>query len=291
LNNHTRTKKEKPMLLWFVIAFVLLIGAEVIGAALVKNTVQLDADKTNVLFIHHSTGGNLIHQGRLRDRLAESSSEIALFDHNYNLVPWFPFLVSRLRLLHRTGLSNAQGRYTGVDYGIELNNNDPRDYARIFTAPEERFVRAQILQYDVIVFKKCFPTSGVHSAEQLEAYKQHYVTMLTFFDAHPDKLFLVMTQPPLRAEMTTAADAARARALADWLSSDAFIGGRANVSVFDFFDLLADSSGANQDRLKREYAPLFWRDSHPNRSANEDLALKLAEFVSWATLEPFQPVK
>ena len=59
-------------------------------------------------------------------------------------------------------------------------------------------------------------------------------------DQHPDRVFIVLTPPPLVPEHTTPEIAARARAFANWLKSDEYLDGHANLVTFDFFELLAE---------------------------------------------------
>jgi len=260
-----------------LLVFVLVI----IGEIFMKNKIpNMNSLRTNVLFIHHSTGGNLLNHGRVRDEIKKISSNIDLWDHNYNLNSFLPNIIAKAKFLHRTGLSGPNGNITGIDYNINLNNNDPRDYERIFTSASEEETRNKILQFDIIIFKKCFPTSQIESDIKLENFKNSYLNIKNFIDSYPDKLFIIMTQPPLRSEVTNAENANRARNLSNWLQSIDFIGGKKNIKVFDFFALLADENGENQNMLKREYAPWFYRDSHPNIYANKTVATIFANFIA-----------
>jgi len=47
------------------------------------------------------------------------------------------------------------------------------------------------------VFKSCFPASNIESDEELEQRKTWYLGMRDVMDAQPDKVFVVMSQPPL----------------------------------------------------------------------------------------------
>lgn len=231
-----------------------------------------------ILFIHHSTGGNLLHQGKVRQLLAEKAPELELWDHGYNLYknvpPWVIQPVANILTFH-TGLSDQHGQMTGRDFNIQLGNNNPHDYTKIFTAdPQSRPLR-EILQYDIIMFKNCYPATKIETDAQLQRYKEAYLKMRAVFEQYPKKLFIPFTPPPLREELTTIDCASRARRFADWLMSAEFHQNNRNIKIFDFFSLLADDDGF----LKKGYRRLIHLDSHPNTSANHEIAPILVNFL------------
>jgi hypothetical protein len=69
----------------------------------------------------------------------------------------------------------------------------------------------------------------------------------------------------------------RARALADWLKSDEFLGGHPNVVTFDFFGLLAGS-----DNLLRSEYRYDDYDGHPNEQANREIGPQFVAFIDEA---------
>ena len=72
---------------------------------------------------------------------------------------------------------------------------------------------------------------------------------------HPEKLFILLTQPPLNPAETDPEQAHRARTLASWLASDEFKGNLPNLFVFDLFDRLAveDVSIPEANTLRLEF--------------------------------------
>lgn len=226
-----------------------------------------------VLFIHHSTGGNLIKEGNLRRILNEINPHIKFWDHSYNLVKYLPLFIANYT--HLKGLSDALGKITGIDYDIVLSNNSPKEYAEIFAREADDYTLKQILQYDVIVFKNCFPTSKITSNIQLEEYKNYYSNIAKNISKYKTKKFIIITPPPLRKELTKSEYADRAKILAAWLKSGNFIKDIDNIFVFDFFSLLADNKGF----LKEKYTRFIPIDSHPNKKANKEIAPILAKFI------------
>lgn len=235
-------------------------------AVLSGSSVTGSGDFTNVLFIHHSVGQNLIAQGHVRERFAEARYD--LWDHNYNHI----------------GLTRPDGSRAGYSYNIPDDNTDPDGYAEIFSQrryslPLNAF--SAIMQHEVIVFKSCFPTSDISDSGQLEAYRNYYLGIREVTRQHPDHLFIALAPPPLAPEATSPENAARAREFADWLASDDYLTGQANLYVFDLFDRLAedDPSSPERNMLRQEYRPEQEGDSHPNALANETIGPQLFEFV------------
>jgi MYXO-CTERM domain-containing protein len=217
---------------------------------------------TRIIFLHHSCGQNLINEGGVREGLTDLG--YAFYDHGYN----------------GEGLRDADGSYTGRNFDVPGDNTDPDGIAEIFQQPlhdppDNTF--SHLMQYDVIAFKSCFPTSNIGSEEQLNEYKGYYLSVRDRMDEYPDKLFVVVTQPPQVPGASDRDEARRARALADWLRSDEFLSGHPNVVTFDFFGLLA---GAD-DFLRPEYRNDDY-DAHPNARANREIGPQFVAFIDEA---------
>lgn len=236
-----------------------------------KIAQQSTGDFTNIVFLHHSTGKNLIQQGHLVDLLAQDG--YALWDHGYN----YP------------GLIDPQRQDLGYNYSIPGDNTDPNGLIEIFRQPELPLplnTFTALMQHEVIVTKSCFkPGNNIRSDAQLQQYKDWYLEIRQTMAANPDRFFVIMTIPPLNPAETNAEEAARARDFANWLKSDAFTAGHSNIAVFDFFDLLAedDPSAPDYNMLRAEYRD--GEDSHPNQTANEAAAPVFAEFLNQGIAE------
>ena len=99
----------------------------------------------------------------------------------------------------------------------------------------------------VILFKSCFPNSDLSgspddppgSYEELSVGGAKYVynELLNYFITRPDKLFIVITAPPL----ISSDNAGNARAFNNWLVNDWLLDNNYttnNVAVFDFYNVL-----------------------------------------------------
>lgn len=230
------------------------------------NAMELKEKK--ILFIHHSTGGNLIKEGKLRETVKKLDPSIQLWDHNYNYIPFIAYFT------HYRGLTDYNGNITGNDYNIVLSNNSPKEFAEIFSRDPNDYTLRSILSYNLIAFKNCYPTTKIISDQQLEEDISYYKVVASNLKRYPKKQFVFLTSPPMRKEMTNIENAKRAKSLTDWLNSE-FARGVANVHVFDLFGLLSDNNGF----LKNEYTRFFPWDSHPNRLANETISPIFADYL------------
>ncbi|MFQ6100807.1 MAG: carbohydrate binding domain-containing protein [Anaerolineae bacterium] len=217
---------------------------------------------TRIIFLHHSCGENLINEGSVREGLTALGYEF--YDHGYN----------------GDGLRLADGSYTGTDFDVPDDNTDPDGLAEIFVQPlhdppDNTF--SYLMQYDVIAFKSCFPVSNIGDDEQLAEYKSHYLSIRDRMGQYPDKIFIVVTQPPQVPGSSDPGEAVRARALADWLASDEFLAGHPNLFTFDFFGHLA----GDDNFLRPEYRYDDY-DAHPNELANRTIGPLFVAFIDQA---------
>jgi hypothetical protein len=231
------------------------------------------ATLTNLFFLHHSTGDGLIVEGDMRSAISSynssHSTQFVFWDHGYN----------------SDGLRNAQGDFTGTNYNIPGDNTDPDGLYNLWTSTETEYVSArnQILNnHEVIAFKSCFPASDIPDAATLTQYQTWYLGMRDFFDTRTDRLFIVMSTPPLHRLATDSTAATNARAFADWLCSDTYLSGHPNIQCFNLFDQLAhsDDGSDNANMLRYEYEGSHSdSDSHPNTLANQTVGPVFAEFL------------
>ena len=244
-------------------SFLLSFFRSTLDSGTVKSSRS--GDYTSIIFLHQSTGRNLIDQGKVRESLAQAG--FAFWDHDYNHI----------------GLRDPKGHSTGYSYNVLNDNTNPDGLANIFQQRAYPFpfnTFSGLMQHEVIIIKSCFPNSDIKSAESLEQLKAYYLTIRSRMDQYPGKAFIIFTQPPLIPAETSPEAATRARALADWLKSDEFLSGHPNVYVFDFFNLLVeqDSTASDYNMLRQEFRNGI--DSHPNQLANETVGPLFVQFVT-----------
>jgi len=220
---------------------------------------------TNIIFLHHSTGENLILQGGVRERFKQAGYDF--WDHSYNA----------------QGLRDPTGKYTGYSYIVPGDNTDPDGLARIFSQRVYDIpmnTLSGLLQHEVIITKSCFaPANNIKSDGQLETYMGWYLGIRNTMDRYPDKIFVIVTSPPLNPAETNPEEATRAREFADWLKSEEFLSGHPNILTFDLFGNLVEENPTATDfnMLRQSYRN--GSDSHPNQLANETIGPVLVDFV------------
>jgi hypothetical protein len=192
-------------------------------------------DRTvKLIFIHHSTGENWLadRDGQLARKLGENNYSVS--DTNYG---WGPDGIG-----DRTDILNWPEWFTGSRSGRYLEklyaeNGKNSPYARSKPDPGG--------ENEIVMFKSCFPNSNLEGkpidpparGEGLTVgnAKAIYQELLTYFGTRPDKLFVVITAPPLQDPT----HAKNARAFNTWLVQDWLSSYRGrNVAVFDFYNVL-----------------------------------------------------
>lgn len=214
---------------------------------------------TDIIFLHHSTGNNLIEVGGLRELFSRAGYHF--WDQSYNV----------------QGLRDPDGKFTWYGYSVPVDNTDPDGLARVFSQKVYDLpinALSGMLQHEVIIVKSCFaPANQIASDEALVQLKQYYMGIRDRMSQFPNKFFVIVTTPPLNPAETTPEQAKRARDLANWLSSAEFLSGHSNIYVFDLFDLLAENDPASPDfNMLRQTYRRRGVDSHPNLKANQEVA-------------------
>lgn len=243
------------------------------------------SEKVEILFLHHSVGWGIIDQGKVRDLLAEynrrNGTDYRLWDHGYN----------------EDGLRDPQGVSQQRNFNIPEDNTNPDGYAALFAQPRNNppdNAFSRILEYDVIIFKSCFPACNIENIGKLARFQEYYRSILATMQSYPDKLFIPCTPPPLTPGWTNRTEATNARAYSRWLTSQDFLKGAPNVVPFDLFNALAENNTGASDysMLRKDFRPgLFGlkKDSHPNRKANQTVAPLLVECITKA-IEQYRKV-
>ena len=207
-----------------------------------------------LVFIHHSVGD---------DWLSESAGDLgsALGANNYfvsdTYYEWGPDEIGSL-----TDIGNWWDWFRGPSSGTYLEAvystvNRHADYTRPMANPGG--------DNEIILFKSCYPnshlggspgdppTSGNNPLRGEDADSEHhtvgnakgiYNDILQYFSTRQDKLFVVITAPPLTNNESDAAHAANARAFNNWLVNDWLADyPHSNVAVFDFYSVLTSNGG------------------------------------------------
>lgn len=255
-------------------SLVLLLGT---CAAVMPQEVNANppASPVRLIFIHHSTGENWLNDGNGGLARALQQNNYFPSDTNYG---WGPGGIG-----DRTDIPNWLEWFRG--------DNTMAVMQAVFTegevhSPYERTLTDPGGENQIILFKSCFPNSALEGSPNdpptpgtdlnVGNAKYVYNEILQYFKTRPDKLFVVITAPPL----TDGTLANNARAFNEWLVNDWLRENnytQPNVAVFDFYNILTGpnnhhrfNNGAiehvTNDKRNTEYYPS--EDDHPNSQGN-----------------------
>lgn len=277
-------------------ALALLAGVAPAAAHPALNPAP-PTEPVKLIFIHHSTGGNWLADpngdqpyGGLGRALMENHYYVSATNYGWgpegigdrtdipNWPEWF-LGPNRDEILRAVYTENGQ------------NVGDFGAWSRLADDPGG--------ENTIIMFKSCFPNSnldGNPNDPPLDEYndweysvanaKAVYIALLDYFRMRPDKLFIVITAPPLLESDTTPEQAANARAFDDWLVYDWLRDyPYANVAVFDYFNVLTDPdnhhrwNGSELEHLQatdNNFSAYPSGDNHPSTAGHSKAT---AEFV------------
>lgn len=207
-----------------------------------------------LIFIHHSTGENWLADDNGELGLALRDNNYFVSDTNYG---WGP--------AYQDGGSGTIGDHTDIMDWYNWFTGPHRDtyLAALYPESDQHSSYSRLSTNPggpntIIMFKSCFPNSNMWGSPDdppaasadntsdlnVANAKRSYLDALNYFAAHQDKLFVVITAPPLMASDTTPERAANARAFNNWLVNDWLSNyPHANVAVFDFYTVLTTNGG------------------------------------------------
>jgi len=240
-----------------------------------------------LIFIHHSTGGNWLadpngeqYNGGLGRALMDNNYFVSATNYgwgpdeiglNTDIGHWWDWFRGGNAITYTTALYTANGQ------NICNPTADP-PYECFGIWP--RMPVTPTGENEIVLFKGCFPnahlsgtptdpaTTGDNPLRGQSAWvwddgagaevpnpnhtvanaKGIYNDLLVYFTAHQDKLFIVITGPPLLPDdtdfATDAAHAANYRAFNEWLMNDWLTDyAYHNVAVFDYYNVLTSNAG------------------------------------------------
>lgn len=189
-----------------------------------------------LIFIHHSTGENWLRDdyGGLGQALANNNYFVS--DTNYG---WGPDTIG-----DRTDIPNWTEWFSSNQTPVYMNavfneSGQNSSYTRLPNDPGG--------ENQIILFKSCFPNSALEGSPSdppsadgwltVGHAKYVYNEILPYFGTHPEKLFVVITAPPLSEPNY----AENARTFNQWLVNDWLDENNytlPNVAIFDFYNIL-----------------------------------------------------
>lgn len=219
------------------------------------------AQPVRLVFIHHSVGENWLDdsQGGLAAALMQNNYYVS--DTNYGWGPpdadagsenigdhtdigyWYNWFAGPNNSTYMKALFSESGQNTATPYSRLASNPGGEN--------------------EIVMFKSCFPNSNLggsandppaegqnllrgqgsgETVHTVQNAKGIYNDLLKYFATRQDKLFIVVTAPPLIESETTPEAAANARAFNRWLVDDWLEDyPYQNVAVFDFYNVLTSN--------------------------------------------------
>jgi len=258
------------------------------------------AQPVKLIFIHHSTGENWLTDGygNLGRVLADNNYFVS--DTNYG---WGPDSIG-----DNTDIPNwvdwFRSDHTPIYMdALFIENGQLSNYTRTFDDPGGENV--------IIMFKSCFPNSDLEGNPDdhpdpdgwlsVGHAKYVYNEILQYFATRPDKLFVVITAPPLSDNT----NAANARAFNNWLVTDWLSENQYtlnNVAVFDFYNVLT-SPDAHHQFLNGDIVHIVANsntlayptdDDHPSEAGSQKATEEFVPLLNyfyhrWHADAPLQP--
>jgi len=297
---------------WFL-ALCLVLCASVSAQAF--NT-DPPASTVKLIFIHHSTGGNWLADPAHNSYGGDLGE--ALMNNNY-FVSGTNYGWGYGGIGDRTDIGQWWDWFRGPDSAIimdELYDESGQNLGGFGDWPRGSDPGGENA---IVMFKSCFPNShlGGSPSDPIppiesnplrgeDAWSEHhtlsnakgiYIDLLNYFETRQDKMFVVITPPPLSQGSTSAQRAANARAFNSWLMTDWLADyPHNNVHVFGFYNVLTSNGGStriddpdtndlgwadgNHHRYRdgiieymqtvdHNYLAYWSDDDHPSRAGNE----------------------
>jgi len=291
----------------FILTIILLVFSSLAFIPTEQLNQEINAnppkDTVKLIFIHHSTGENWLNDENGGLARALQQNNYFPSDTNYG---WGPDSIG-----DRTDIPNWTEWFRSP--------NTPQIMQAVFTendlhSPFERTLADPGGENQIILFKSCFPYSALEgnpddpptpgSDLNVGNAKYIYNEILQYFKTRPDKLFVLITAPPL----IDSTHAANARALTGWLVNDWLKENNytlPNVAVFDFYNVLTGPNNhhrfvngiiehAVNDKRNTEYYPS--EDDHPSRQGNQKATAEFLPMLNifynrWKSAGAAQPVE
>ena len=261
-------------------------------------------ETVRLIFIHHSCGENWLSDGNGNLGMQLGKNNYFVSDTNYG---WGPNSIG-----DNTDIINWPEWFQGSDSAsymaaVYAEAGQNSNYTRTLADPGG--------ENEIVMFKSCYPNSnldGQPNDPPEEGYdftvgnaKFIYNSLLTYFETRPDKLFIVITAPPVQDPMF--ADNARGFntwLVQDWLNENNYP--LSNVAVWDFYNVLSHKD--NHHRFNNgevEYTNSHGDntsayassgdDDHPNAKGNQKATEEFIPMLNiyynrWRNAGPTEPV-
>jgi hypothetical protein len=257
-----------------------------------------------LIFIHHSVGENWLADGNGGLGLALADAGYFVSDTNYG---WGPAVLGGAAIGDRTDIGHWYLWFRDPETSptvlgaLYAESGQHSTYTRTAADPGG--------ENEIVLFKSCYPNSALGDprdpvppiaenalrgqgsdspAHTVAAAKGIYVDLLQYFGDHPEKLFVVITAPPIQDPSLSD----NARAFNEWLVNEWLADYSAgNVVVWDFYNVLTGADAHHRvvgGRVEHvvgasntaAYAPEG--DDHPSAAGNAKATDEFVPFLNAA---------
>jgi hypothetical protein len=229
-----------------------------------------------IIFLHHSTGKNiwLGKTNRYVYKLTKKG-DVQKFFNQYNSV-------------HKTNYQIEEMTFPkATPYGWK---NYPYDYYKIWVknAGETAYLEEPTLElltkdYDIIIFKHCFPVSNIAAdtgkpdinsdEKRIENYKLHYNALKKKIHEFPENKFIVWTPAVNTRNLMNEEEAIRTQQFYTWMTEEWNEDGD-NIYIWDFYKYETD--GGLYLAEKNAISP---GNSHPGKEFATKVAPLFCNFI------------
>ncbi len=228
----------------------------------------------NIIFLHHSTGRVIWNGGNTPSKITQLAGKFSTrLESMLNTSAKLRQLFKEYNKEHKTRYSITEKIFPKtVPYGW---NNFPYDYYNIWVknAGDEPYKEEPTLEmltrdYQVIIFKHCFPASNILADQDsadinsdiktLSNYKLQYSALRDKLHTFPETRFILFTGAAQVQSAITEDEAIRAKEFFKWVTEQWDLPGD-NIYIWDFYTLQTEGGLYFKD----EYAASP-QDSHPN---------------------------
>jgi hypothetical protein len=215
-----------------------------------------------ILFLHHSTGKNVWKGG------------VAEFLNAYNRAHG-----TNLQITERWYPAEPMGNYPYDYWNLWADPNGPAKDSK----PGLQSLETLAANYDVIVFKHCYPVSAIladsecdppsagSKKQTLANFKLQYEALKARLRQFPKTKFVLWTGAVLTERSTNPANAQRAREFSEWVKGTWDEKGD-NIFLWDFYSLETEGSLYMKDAYAADPT-----DSHPAPGFSQSVAPLLGQ--------------
>jgi len=229
-----------------------------------------------IIFLHHSTGYS-VWLGKTNNYIYKvtKKGDVQKYIENYNRKNKTIYQISE-RFFPKSqpyGWNNYPFDY----YNIWVKNSGNQPYM------EESTLELLTPEYDVIVFKHCFPVSNINAdsaipdinspEKTIQNYKLQYNALKQKLHEFPNNKFIIWTPAVNTQKSMTEDQAIRTKDFRNWVVNEWDEKGD-NIFVWDFYSYetegglyLTEKNAVSQD------------NSHPNRKFSGEVAPIFAQFI------------